>query len=449
LAHAPADKDDLADLLVSLGTDLELDVPRATRTADNHDTHTLTDEAADGRAALTSRRALPDAPADATLRAELRARRDVWTLVDIGTRHQTLGDPAASRASHLVAAGVFAHRGLLIEAITAVRLAGDVLSLEEQALALGEVARLRVHERERLNAYMERVDTHGFWPLLQDADPDGFGMEHTEGTAVQHIGVLFGDFDEADFVRVALGAELSLMKPGDVILRQGDRGDALYAIGRGRAIVHCAHSENPDERVYLSALVDGDLFGEFALLTRRPRAATVEASTELVLLHVERDQLEAFSRSAPRFQEVLVTFYKRRMAELVLAQNPRLALLPPEERVLVLERSESMVFHDGARIEVPVRTLDDGTIDEPCLFVLAGEVAVNGAAPHTLTPGHFVDDVTGDPARVLYAVGDVHLLRIAKADLQDIERPEPPRTIEVAADAITMPPGTAPVFSGV
>ena len=73
----------------------------------------------------------------------------------------------------------------------------------------------------------------------------------------------------------------------------------------------------------------------------------------------------------------------------------------------MLERSESMVFHDGARIEVPVRTLDDGTIDEPCLFVLAGEVAVDGAAPRTLTPGHFVDDVASDTTSALYAVGDV------------------------------------------
>ena len=64
--------------------------------------------------------------------------------------------------------------------------------------------------------------------------------------------------------------------PGDVIVRQGDRGDRFYIIVDGRVDVI---RETAGEASLLATLGPGDVFGEMALLNRTPRSATVRALT--------------------------------------------------------------------------------------------------------------------------------------------------------------------------
>jgi hypothetical protein len=75
--------------------------------------------------------------------------------------------------------------------------------------------------------------------------------------------------------RVAVGA-------GDVVVRQGDRGTKYFAVISGNLVV----SIDGGERAELGR---GDGFGEIALLRDLPRAATVRATTEAILLAVDRE----------------------------------------------------------------------------------------------------------------------------------------------------------------
>src|SRR5215471_3659760 len=71
--------------------------------------------------------------------------------------------------------------------------------------------------------------------------------------------------------------------PGDVIIREGDAGDAAYMIVNGRCR---AYRTVGSEQETLSVMEAGDVFGEMALLLEGPRAASVEAlepTTVLVL----------------------------------------------------------------------------------------------------------------------------------------------------------------------
>jgi CRP-like cAMP-binding protein len=69
----------------------------------------------------------------------------------------------------------------------------------------------------------------------------------------------------------ALGREYA---DGDVICRQGERGDRMYVIQAGQATV--TREEGGAESV-VGELNAGDIFGEMAIFDRQPRSATVRA----------------------------------------------------------------------------------------------------------------------------------------------------------------------------
>ena len=63
-------------------------------------------------------------------------------------------------------------------------------------------------------------------------------------------------------------------KPGDLIVREGDRGDEAYIIKAGE----CRTFKTIDgKKVELRVMGKGEVFGETAILTDKPRSASVEA----------------------------------------------------------------------------------------------------------------------------------------------------------------------------
>lgn len=73
---------------------------------------------------------------------------------------------------------------------------------------------------------------------------------------------------------------------GQVICAQGDEGNFFYIIKSGKAI--CSQLDATGEDKVVAELTDGSYFGEVALLTSKPRQATVKASGELKVLAVDR-----------------------------------------------------------------------------------------------------------------------------------------------------------------
>ena len=73
---------------------------------------------------------------------------------------------------------------------------------------------------------------------------------------------------------------------GDYVVTQGDDGDRFYVIEHGTARVVCDGAARPD-------LVDGDCFGEIALLLDVPRTASVITTTTLRMHTLQRDDFLA------------------------------------------------------------------------------------------------------------------------------------------------------------
>ncbi len=85
-------------------------------------------------------------------------------------------------------------------------------------------------------------------------------------------------------------AEAVAAKSGQAIVRQGDPGDYYYIIKAGRATV--TRKSDTGKVGLLSELVEGDAFGEEALLSGAPRNATVIMKTDGVLMRLAKKDFD-------------------------------------------------------------------------------------------------------------------------------------------------------------
>lgn len=92
---------------------------------------------------------------------------------------------------------------------------------------------------------------------------------------------------------------------GTVIMRKGDRGDAMYFIASGK--VEVATGKGP-----AITLSEGEFFGEMALLSREPRMATVKAESSTDLLVLDADDFLRLLDRLPTFKEQIETIVAAR-----------------------------------------------------------------------------------------------------------------------------------------
>ncbi len=87
----------------------------------------------------------------------------------------------------------------------------------------------------------------------------------------------------------------------DIIIGEGDRGDALYIISHGWVKVY----KEADEGKVIAELRDGDFFGEIALLGDQVRTATVKAMIPTTLLRLTRKDVLALAEKDHELKERL------------------------------------------------------------------------------------------------------------------------------------------------
>jgi EAL domain-containing protein (putative c-di-GMP-specific phosphodiesterase class I) len=94
-------------------------------------------------------------------------------------------------------------------------------------------------------------------------------------------------------------------EPGQIIFKEGDPGETAYIIESGLVEVLV-------DEVQRSHLGQGELFGEIALIDRRPRTATVRASETTVLIPIPRQLVqELLDKTDPVVRHLLLTILER------------------------------------------------------------------------------------------------------------------------------------------
>lgn len=104
--------------------------------------------------------------------------------------------------------------------------------------------------------------------------------------------VLFSDVDERELMRLVPWLGEQTLRPGEPLLREGDPGDGIVILARGRLRVY-------RKAKVLVELGPGAHLGEIAMLLGTPRSASVSAVEEAVVYHLGREQLHELMRRRP------------------------------------------------------------------------------------------------------------------------------------------------------
>ncbi len=87
---------------------------------------------------------------------------------------------------------------------------------------------------------------------------------------------------------IAATARVKNYRRGDLVIREGDPGDALYLVRTGRLDV--ITGLGADRERTISSLGPGDFVGEMALLSQQPRSASVRAEADALLLTIGAEE---------------------------------------------------------------------------------------------------------------------------------------------------------------
>jgi len=100
---------------------------------------------------------------------------------------------------------------------------------------------------------------------------------------------------------------------GEIIVRQGESGDCMFAIQKGQIEVV---RSGKDGEVRVAVLEEGEIFGEMAIFEREARSATVRALGETRVLTVDKKTFLRRVQEDPSLAFNLVRMMSRRIRRL-------------------------------------------------------------------------------------------------------------------------------------
>ncbi|KAI8870849.1 camp-dependent protein kinase regulatory subunit, partial [Ramicandelaber brevisporus] len=155
---------------------------------------------------------------------------------------------------------------------------------------------------------------------------------------------------------------------GTDVIRQGDEGDFFYVVESGTLDCLISREGDGGQPTKVTDYSAGGTFGELALMYGAPRAATVRATSNVVLWALDRVPFRKMLMNA--------THRQRRTYESFLAEIPLLLSLEPYERHKIADALDSRVFEDG---EVVMRQGDTG---DEFYLIESGEARVSKIDEH-------------------------------------------------------------------
>ena len=114
--------------------------------------------------------------------------------------------------------------------------------------------------------------------------------------SLRHV-ELFRGLDQAELEEVARRLVPAPFTAGDVMTRQGAEAHWLYVIVDGRAEILLRDADGRQSRV--AELDPGSFFGEMALMTGEPRAATVIARTDVDCFRLDKESFQEIIHRRP------------------------------------------------------------------------------------------------------------------------------------------------------
>jgi len=108
---------------------------------------------------------------------------------------------------------------------------------------------------------------------------------------------LFASLNPEERAMLAEAVDTRRLRAGETLFKAGDPGQALFVVAKGR--VEISIMDTAGQKIVLTECLNGDVFGELAMLDTGPRTATATALEESELLELDRGDLLLMVRQRP------------------------------------------------------------------------------------------------------------------------------------------------------
>ena len=156
---------------------------------------------------------------------------------------------------------------------------------------------------------------------------------------------LFSQLDDEALAQLAAAARHQHYDHGEVLVREGEQGDSLFVLERGRVQVTKSGSDVGTGWLTLGSIEEGGFFGEMSLLTGEPRSATVTADGGAEIVVLSKEALAPLLVADPQLAERLTSALVARQAKTAASLEGRrdrrrdAAATPAESNLLQRIRS--------------------------------------------------------------------------------------------------------------
>jgi predicted acylesterase/phospholipase RssA/CRP-like cAMP-binding protein len=157
---------------------------------------------------------------------------------------------------------------------------------------------------------------------------------------------LFGELNEETFDDIEAEAEWVQISRGDVLIKQGDPGDSMYILIRGRLQVRVTIEEGV--QIVVGEITPGESVGEMAMFTGETRTADVAAVRDTALVKFHKAGFDRLMEKYPNVIRQITNIIIGRLRRAQFAKTPPLnvtniAVVPINPDVPLTQFTERLV----------------------------------------------------------------------------------------------------------
>ena len=244
----------------------------------------------------------------------------------------------------------------------------------------------------------------------------------SETTLLAHLASndLFKDLDQATLKALEIELKLYHLNKDDVLFKQGDYGDSMYVLIRGRLVVRMQTADGR-EIVVGEETEPGASVGEMALITGQSRVVTLFAGSEADLVKLSKVGFELLVKEQPHILTGLAELAARRWRQTQLAVV--LANLLGEFDAIALR--DLQIGLEWQQLPHGQILFNQGDPGDAMYIVVNGRLRIVATHPDgseseldEIGAGEIVGEfalITGEPrTATVYAIRETHLARLSQ-----------------------------------
>ncbi|MDX8397802.1 MAG: cyclic nucleotide-binding domain-containing protein [Mariprofundaceae bacterium] len=139
--------------------------------------------------------------------------------------------------------------------------------------------------------------------------------ERRSAASALAVNPIFSTLPQAVRETILYNGQYISLKTDEVLFKEGDSDTRfMFIVLGGEAEVSMQHPQDPEKKIVFARLSSGDEVGEISVITEKPHAATVIATTDLRLLMINTESIQAWRSRHSDFGYALYACVQHKLA---------------------------------------------------------------------------------------------------------------------------------------